>query len=297
MTELRQRMLEELQRRNYAPSTIESYLRAVEDFARYFHKRPDQLNQEHLRKYHIHLMRERKLAINTVVARIAALRFFFFKTLRRPYVRIDLPYPKRCEYLPVFLSQEEVTRLIDSASNRFHFVMLMTLYGTGVRRSELCRLKLTDIDSERMVIHIRQGKGRRDRDVPLSPKLLETLRDYWRWKKPKTYLFPSIVTKYGERPLTTKAVWFAVRAAAKRVGLKKTISPHTLRHSWATHLLENGTDLRTIQALLGHADLEATAVYLHLSHRHLLAVTNPIETLHVSSIESFSSLRRNNRKR
>jgi site-specific recombinase XerD len=296
MTELRERMVEELQRRNYAPSTIESYVHAVQEFSRYFKKRPDRLTQEDLRQYHLYLIRERKLAVSTVVVQVAALRFFLFKTLQRPYVRIDLPYPKRCDRLPTVLSPQEVGRLLDSAGSRFHFAMLMTLYSTGMRRAELCRLKVTDVDSERMVVHVRQGKGRRDREIPLSPKLLETLREYWRWMKPKTYLFPSPIKKCADKPLTSKAVWFAVHEAAKRAGLKKTVSPHTLRHSWATHLLENGTDLRTIQSLLGHADLETTAIYLHLSHRHLQAVTNPIEALPVSALDDFSSSRRRRKR-
>lgn len=288
MTQLRKRMMEELQRRNYSPSTIESYLHAVEDFARHFGKSPDLLDQEHVRQYQLHLVQDRKLAVNTVVGRIAALRFFFVKTLRRPYQREDLPSPKRPKKLPTVLSQEEVARLIDSAGNLFHHAILMTLYATGVRRAELCKLRVSDIDSERMVLHVQNGKGNRDRDVPLSPKLLETLRTYWRWKKPKTYLFPSrTADSAGEQPISTKAIYFAVRQAAKRAGLQKPISPHTLRHSFATHLMESGTDIRTIQMILGHADLEHTTVYLHLSQRHLQTVSNPVETITVPSPETL----------
>lgn len=282
MTQLRKRMLEELQRRNYSQRTIESYLHAVEDFARHFGKSPDQLNQEHIRQYQLHLIQDRKFATNTIVARIAALRFFFVKTLRRPYQREDLPSPKRPKRLPTVLSQQEVGRLIDSADGLFHYAILMTLYSTGLRRAELCQLRVSDIDSPRMVIHVHKGKGNRDRDVPLSPKLLETLRAYWRWKKPQTWLFPSRGQADAETPITVKTVYFAVRQAAKRAGLQKRISPHTLRHSWATHLLENGADLRTIQILLGHADLEHTTVYLHMSQRHLQAVPNPIEGIEVA---------------
>jgi len=286
VTQLRKRMLEELQRRNYSQSTIESYLHGVEDFARYFGKRPDQLNQEHIRRYQLHLIEDRKLATNTIVARIAALRFFFVKTLRRPYQREDLPSPKRPKRLPTVLSQQEVARLIDSADGLFHYAILMTLYATGMRRAELCHLKVSDIDSPRMVIHVRKGKGNRDRDVPLSPKLLEALRTYWRWKKPQTWLFPSRGIPDADKPITVKTVYFAVRGAAKRAGLQKRTSPHTLRHSWATHLLENGADLRTIQMLLGHADLEHTTVYLHMSQRHLQAVPNPIEGIEVVGPEA-----------
>lgn len=293
MTHLRKRMLEELQRRNYSQSTIVSYLHAVEDFARFFGRRPDQLNPEHIRRYQLHLVQQRRLATNTVVVRMSALRFFFVKTLKRPYQREDLPLPKRPRRLPVVLSQEEVTRLINSANTMFHRAIVTTLYGTGLRRAELCRLKVSDIDSRRMIVHVHQGKGNRDRDLPLTPKLLETLREYWRWMKPKTYLFPSgLKSRRADHPITDKAIWQAVRGAAKRAGIDKPVTPHTLRHSWATHLLESGTDLRTIQVLLGHSDLEHTTVYLHLSQRHLQAITNPLETLPVSSLDSVARSRR-----
>jgi site-specific recombinase XerD len=295
MTRLRKRMLEELQRRNYSPLTIQSYLHAVEDFARYFGRSPDQLNEEHMREYHLHLIHDLKLATNTVVARIAALRFFFVKTLRRPYVQVDLPHPRTEKRLPTVLSREEVGRLIDSASNLLHYTILLTLYATGLRRAELCALKVTDIDSQRMVLHVRQGKGKRDRDVPITPKLLETLREYWRWMKPKTYLFPGMDNNWRvDKPLSPKSIYHIVRDAAKRAGISKPVSPHCLRHSWATHLLESGEDLRKIQLLLGHSDLETTSVYLHLSVQHLHSVTNPLETIPVSTLDT---IKRSGRKK
>src|SRR5438093_10244423 len=293
MTQLRKRMLEELQRRNYSPSTVRAYLYAVEEFARYFGKSPDKLNQEQLRQYQLHLLHDRKLTIGTIVGRIAALRFFFVRVLRRPYRQIDLIYPKRPERLPTVLSQEEVAQLIDSANNLLDYTMLMTLYATGMRRAELCRLKVEDIDSHRMMVHIRQGKRNCDRDVPLTPKLLETLREYWRWMKPKTYLFPGMVNNWrADKPLTPKCVWLAIQNAAQRAGIKKRVSPHTMRHSFATHLLENGTDLRTIQMLLGHSDLRATSIYLHLSRSHLQALANPAEAMSISSIVTVKRSRR-----
>ena len=298
MTELRKRMLEELQRRNYSPTTIRYYLRVVENFARYFGKRPDRLTQDQIREYQVFLLQERKLQASTVGLHIAALRFFFVKTLRRPYLQLDLPSPKRPKRLPTVLSQEEVARLIESANNLLDYAMLMTLYATGVRRAELSRLKVEDIDSQRMIVHIRQGKGNRDRDVPLTPKLLKTLREYWQWMKPKTYLFPGMVNNWrADKPLTPKCVWLAVQDAAKRAGITKRVSPHTLRHSFATHLLENGTDLRTIQMLMGHADLRATSVYLHLSRRHLQAVINPAEALSVSTLGTVKRSRKRKQNR
>ena len=191
MTRLRKLMLDELQRRNYAQNTVRAYIHAVEDFARYFHRSPDRLGREHIREYQVHLFRDCKLSPGTIEGRSAALRFLFVKTLRRPYLPDHIPFPKRQRRLPTVLSQEEVARLIASAQNLTHRTMLMLLYATGLRRAELCHLKVGDIDSERMVIHVRQGKGGRDRDVLLTPKLLDTLREYWRWMKPKTYLFCS----------------------------------------------------------------------------------------------------------
>lgn len=297
MTRLRKLMLDELQRRNYAQNTVRVYVHAIEQFAAYFKRPPDQLGPEHIRQYQAHLFRDRKLAPGTVEQCGAALRFFFVKTLRRPYLPDHIPLPKRQRTLPTVLSQEEIQRLIDSAENLMHRAMLMTLYGTGVRRAELCQLKVADIDSQRMLIHVHHGKGGRDRDVLLSPKLLETLREYWRWMKPKTYLFPGMVNNWrADVPIRDRAVWSAVHDAASRAGIGKRVSPHTLRHSFATHMLEAGADLRTIQVLLGHAKLADTAVYLHLSRRHLQAVASPLEAIEVSSPDEVKRSRKRQRK-
>ena len=187
--------------------------------------------------------------------------------------------------LPTVLSLEEVARLIDAAGNLMQRALLMTLYGTGMRRTEVSMLKVRDIDSRRMMIRVERGKGGASRDLPLSPALLETLREYWRWKKPRIYLFPSSIGQRGQdRPISDKTVWYACKEAARHARITKHVTPHTLRHSWATHLLEAGTDLRTIQVLLGHGDLETTAKYLHLSQRHLQTVSNPLESLQLSSV-------------
>jgi integrase/recombinase XerD len=293
VTHLRQMMLEELQRRNYAANTIKAYIRILRDFARYFRQPPDKLGPPHLREYQAHLFQEKKFEPGTVQQYVAALRFFYVKTLKRRYLLDEIPRPKRARKLPNILSPEEVARLIEAASNLLHRAMLMTLYSTGVRRAELCRLRVTDIDSTRMIVHIRNGKGGHDRDVPLSPTLLATLRVYWRWMKPKTYLFPGTVKNWrADVPITTCVPWFACRQAAKRAGITKRLSPHTLRHCFATHLLEAGADLRTIQVLLGHRKLEHTILYLHLSKRHLHAVANPLDALHVSSPDTVKRSRR-----
>ena len=228
-----------------------------------------------------------------IEGRTAALRFLFVKTLRRPYLPDHIPFPKRQRRLPTILDQQEVARLIDCASNLMHRTMLMMLYATGLRRAELCRLTVSDIDSKRMVIHVRQGKGGRDRDVLLTPKLLETLREYWRWMKPKTYLFPGTVKGWrADVPITEKIVWQAVNEATKRAGITKHVSPHTLRHCFATHMLEAGADLRTIQVLLGYAKLAHITIYLHLSRRHLQAIPSPLEAIEVSSPDEVKRSRR-----
>jgi len=277
MTRLRRMMLEELQRRNYSQQTIRYYLQAVADFARHFDRSPGKRGLNELRSYQAYLLRDRKLAVGTVVGLVAALRFFFNRTLQRHLPPTDIPYPKHPRRLPAVLTVEEVARLIDSARNLLDRTLLMVLYSTGMRNCELRQLQVKDIDSKSMLIHIQHGKGGRDRYVPLSPKLLETLREYWRWMKPKTWLFPGTVHNW-------------------RAGIKKRVYAHLLRHSYATHLLEAGADLRTIQLLLGHARLEHTTVYLHLSRRHLQAFPNPLDTLQVSSLETVHRSRRLHKK-
>ena len=282
MTILLQRLHDELVRRHYATTTRESYLKILKAFHRHIRKRLDRVGPEDLRRYQVYLLEERRLAVGTVVAQLAALRFFYLRVLKRREMKEDLPYPKRPRRLPVILSPDEVQRLIAGAQNLFHRTMLMTLYGAGLRRSELLHLKVSDIDSQRMVLRVERGKGGHDREVPLSPTLLAALREYWRWMRPQTYLFPG--TRNGwraDKPLTARVVWDAVRFATRAAGIDKHVSPHTLRHSYATHLLEAGADLRTIQVLLGHADLSHTTVYLHLSRRHLQAAPNPLEQLQV----------------
>lgn len=281
MTPLRQRVLEELQRRNYSPATTRGYILAIKQFAEHFGKSPERMGTEEIRRFQLYLLKEKKLAPGTVEGRMSALRFLYKKTLKRRDIAYeDLIFPKTPSKLPVVLSPEEVTRLIEAAPNLLHRTILMVLYGTGIRRSEASLLKVSDIDSERMVIHVHQGKGSRDRDVPMTAKLLEVLREYWRWKRPKIYLFPSTSGHRGvEEPISDKTVWYAVKEAGKRAEIKKRIGPHTLRHSFATNLMEAGTDLRTIQLLMGHAHLEDTTVYLHLSRRHLHAAANPLDQI------------------
>ena len=279
MTHLRKMMLEELQRRNYSQLTTRSYVRVVEDFARRFNCSPDRLGPRHIREYQVELFQKRKLSPNSVRLYLAALRFFYIQTLRRAWSIAETPYPKKTRRLPVILSREEVAQLIRAARTPGERILLMTLYATGVRCAELTHLKVSNIDSQRMVVHIQGGKGRKDRDIMLSPKLLLALRAQWRFyhRKSSTWLFPSNYRQ--DRPIDTKTVRNACRKSAQRAGLQKRVHPHLLRHCFATHLFEAGTDLRTLQVLLGHDDLKETLIYVHLSTPHLHATASPLDSL------------------
>jgi integrase/recombinase XerD len=260
MTHLRKMMLEELERRNYAQTTIDAYLRIVAEFSLHFHRPPNKLGPEHIRQYQAQLFGRRKLAPSTVTQHLAALRFFYIKVLRRPWSIAETPYPKKVQRLPIILSSEEVTQLIDSARTPFHRILLMTLYATGVRRAELARLKITDIDSQRMIIHIQGGKGRKDRDVMLSPKLLAALREYWRGlsRKPTHWLFPGGRSHTSNRHISPKTAWHACQKAAQRSGIRKKIHPHTLRQASAYYTtFQSPFILKTI----GLGQVQSAAVY------------------------------------
>jgi site-specific recombinase XerD len=277
--------LDEIARRHYTESTTRAYLRVIEDFARFFRRSPDQLGPDHVREYTAHLFRDRKLSDNTVNQRVGALRFFFRKVLRRPWDGDDMPYPKKKIRLPIIWSPGEVSSLIDAAPIPFYRTILMTLYGTGVRRAECAALKLTDIDSARMVVHVQGGKGDKDRDIVLSPHLRDELRAHYRRlaRKPAVWLFPGGRWHTADYPISDKVVWHACRESAQRAGVNKPLHPHTLRHCFATHLLEAGADLRTIQLLLGHSDLRETMIYIHLSKRHMGATASPLDALSLAA--------------
>jgi integrase/recombinase XerD len=287
VTHLRQAMLEELHRRNYAPSTITYYLQNVEAFALFFRRSPDRLTHKHLRRYQAYLLQERRLSPRTVRLHVCAIRFFFNRILGRHYLVEDTPYPKAPHRLPRILSRDDVARLIEAADTLFRRTMVMLLYSTGMRNAELRHLQVGDIDSRQQLIHIQHGKGGRNRYVPLSPTMLVTLRAYYRWMRPRTWLFPGTVAGWrADKPITPKVLWDACVQAGRRAGLRQHVFPHLLRHAYATHLLEAGADLRTIQLLLGHVNLRHTALYLHLSPRHLQAVANPLDTLPLSAPDS-----------
>ena len=275
MTQLRQRMLEELQRRNYSADTARLYIRHVAKFAQHFHRSPDQLGAEHIRQYQLFLIQEKKLAWSSYNQIIAALRFFYTKTLKRAFLLQDIPFPRMGQKLPLILSQEEVARILTAPPHLKSRALLMTIYAAGLRRSESMSWTCKRATSERMTITVHQGKGQRDRVVMLSPVLLDTLRQYWRHTKPKKWLFPGVTP---DQPISGNDVFVVFHNAVRRAGITKQVCPHSLRHSFATHLLESGTDLRTIQILLGHRSLKTTSRYLHVSQQQVRATVSPLDS-------------------
>src|SRR5262249_11062992 len=282
MTKLRQRMMEELRLRNSSEETIRSYISAVERFARHYHASPDQMNAEQVRSYLLYLLEERKLSWPAIHVNRAALRFLYVRVLRQRWFDEEIQAPKRHPQLPTVLSAEEITRILDATRNLKHWTILATLYATGVRCNELRRLKVEDVDSKRKVIHIRNGKGQTPRDVTLSLVLLERLRIYWRWRKPKDWLFPS--KRRPDHPMECKSIGYVCATAGPGAGALRRVHPHVLRHSSATRLLDQGADLRTIQVLLGHADIRATPRHLRVSTRRFQGVVSPFDALAIQPI-------------
>ena len=276
MTTLRQRMLEDLQIRNYSPTTIRVYLHAVAEFAKHFGKPPDQLDAEHIRQYQLFLIRDKRMSQPTCVQVVCALRFFYTHTLHQKISIERIPFPRRERKLPTILSREEVKALLEAPSDIRHRTLLAIMYGCGLRAAEVAQLKVRDIDAARNVLLVRHGKGRKDRQTLLPPKLLELLRYYWRSQRPSDWLFPGA---NSAQPISPKAIFLICRNAGQKAGISKAVHPHLLRHAFATHLLEDGVNLRTIQILLGHANLETTARYLQVADVAIRATTSPLESL------------------
>ncbi len=276
MTPLRQRMLEDMSIRNFAENTQRSYVQQVSAFARYFDRSPEDLGPEQVRAYQNHLVTDRHLTASSIGTATAALRFLYRVTLRRGWNPDDFPMPKKPFKLPVVLSAEEVTVFLSSVANIKHRTILMVAYAAGLRISEVTHLKVPDVDSQRMVIRVDQGKCNKDRYVMLSPRLLEALRTYWVEERPKTWLFPGDIAGH---PITRDAVGQACRRAHRACGIKKPITPHSLRHAFATHLLEAGTDVRRIQLLLGHRSLSTTSRYLKIATSTVCATSSPLDLL------------------
>lgn len=282
---LRQRMIEDMTVRNFAPNTQDSYLRQVSLFARHFGKSPEQLGPEEIRAYQIYLAEERKVSVGTRIVTVSALRFLYAVTLRCDWTVQLIPAPKKDHRLPVILSPQEVLQLLQAAPSFPHHVIFSTMYGTGMRVSEAVHLRAANIDSQRMMIRIELSKGHKGRDVQLSPKLLELLRCYWRKVRPGEWMFPGQIPN---QPITREAVGDAVVRASRRADLKKHTSPHSLRHAYAVHLLEAGTDVRRIQLLLGHRSLSTTARYLRLTTTAVCATTSPLDLLPLPIIDPKS---------
>ena len=276
MTRLRQRMLEDMAVRNLAQNTQSAYVQQVVAYARHFHRPPEELGPEAVRAYQIHLTQTRMLSPSSVSVATGALRFLYNVTLKRGWGMEEIPMPKRPFRLPVILSPEEVMHFLDSVDNTKHRAILMTAYAAGLRVSEATHLKVTDIDSQRMMLRVDQGKGRKDRYVMLSPRLLDVLRIYWKASRPTLWLFPGDLPG---QPITRGAVELACQKAHRASGIAKPITPHSLRHAFATHLLESGTDVRTIQLLLGHRSLATTSRYLKVATSTVCATTSPFDLL------------------
>jgi integrase/recombinase XerD len=275
MTPLRQRFTQDLQRRNYSPRTIDCYVRCVAAFALHFGRSPEDLGGEHVRQYQMHLL-EQKTSWCRFNQAVCALRCLYRLTLQRPELMPLIPYGKKPKTLPCVLSMDEVRRLFDALTDPFYLMIVQTAYAAGLRVSEVVALKVSDIDSQRMALYVRCAKGQKDRLVPLSAVLLSRLRQYWRQYRPSDWLFPG--QEQGKH-ISTGQVQRICHRAVLASGISKKASMHTLRHSYATHLLEQGADLPTLQKLLGHNQLSTTLRYTHVEQSHLQRVVSPLDTL------------------
>lgn len=282
MTPLRQRMSEDMQVRNLAPHTQRSYLQQVSQFARHFGKSPELLGPNDIRAYQLHLTQDRHLSASSILVAIAAIRFLYKITLKRDWNVDDvIPACRKPQKLPAVMSQEEVNRFLVAVENPKHRVILTVCYAAGLRVSEAVRLTPEAIDSQRMVIRVKAGKGRKDRYVMLSPKLLDILRAYWRKARPQQWLFPGDLPG---QPISTAAVEHVCRQVRDQAAITKPVTPHSLRHAFAVHLLESGADVRTIQLLLGHRSLSTTARYLRLATNKVCATASPLDFLQPASL-------------
>lgn len=272
MTPLRRRMIDDMRIRNFSPHTQQAYVRYIARFARHYGRSPADLGPKEIRDFQVHLVNNEQAKPHTLTQVVSALKFLYGVTLRRPWVIEKLARPKPEKRLPVVFSREQTLRILESPSNLKHRAILATIYSAGLRVSEVQHLRVSDIDSDRMVIRIVQGKGRKDRFVPLAVTLLELLRQYWLAVRPRTWLFPGADI---DRPISSRSVQRIATKACQMAGVNG--SAHSLRHSYATHLLEAGTSVRTIQLLLGHSSLSSTQIYTHVSKKHLLETKSPLD--------------------
>lgn len=276
MTPLRQRMIEDMGVRNLSPRTQRLYVNGVAKFAQYFGKSPERLGPEDIRTYQVYLVYEKHLSWSTFNGAVCALRFLYNVTLGKDWAIRRIPFGKIERKLPIVLSRSEVEAFLNALTNIKYRAILMTAYATGLRTSEVVCLRVSDIDSRRMVVRVEQGKGRKDRYVMLSPKLLTFLREYYRVVRPHDWLFPG---RIPGRHITAMVVRRGYQVARAASGIRKKVTVRALRHSFATHLLEDGNDLRTIQILLGHRSLQTTARYTHVSAKTVCATSSPLDSL------------------
>jgi integrase/recombinase XerD len=277
ITPLRQRVLEDMQIRNLSPHTQHSYVQQLSQVAQYFRKSPADLSPEDIRTYQVYLTNERRLSPSSILLAVSAIRFLFKVTLKKDWVLDEMiPTCKKRQKLPTILSPDEVVHFLDCVQSIKQRTILTVCYAAGLRISEVTSLKPTAIDSKRMVIKVEQGKGQKDRFVMLSPRLLDELRSYWVRVRPKEWLFPG---RHPEHPINKTSVEEACKIARRRAGISKPVTPHSLRHAFATHLLESGTDVRTIQLLLGHRNLATTARYLRIATSKVCSTSSPLDLL------------------
>lgn len=276
MTTLRQRMTDDLRLRNRSLRTINTYIACVAHFARHFGKSPELLGQEEIRQYQVYLVEQRRVSWSYFNQAVCALRFLYRHTLGRDWVVAHIPFPRQPRKLPVILSQAEVIRFLEASKKIKFRALFMTAYATGLRLLELTHLRVSDIDSQRLVIRVHQGKGQKDRYVMLSPRLLKVLRLYWQAERPATWLFPSL---RKDQPINPSVVQRACHQAGLDAGLSKPVTVRMLRHCFATHLVENGTDIRIVQSLLGHRHISTTQIYTQVSTKTVRATESPLDLL------------------
>jgi site-specific recombinase XerD len=273
-----QRMVGDMQLRNLADATIDAYTYHVDKFCQFFGKPADQLGPEEIRQYQLYLVNERKVSWSSFNQAVCGLRFLYEVTLGRPWAVRHIPFGKRPKKLPVVLSNEEASRLLECINNPKHRAVILTCYAAGLRLRETTNLRVADIDGNRAQIRICCGKGSKERVVPASPRLLGELREYWKRTRPPNYLFPG---RTPDVPLSSATVQKAYKLALAKAGIKKAATPHTMRHSWATGMLEAGVDLLTISKLLGHSSFITTMIYLHVRRQHFDRSPSPIDWLPV----------------
>jgi len=282
MTELRSKMIRDLEINGFSNATQKAYIRHIRDLAKYHKKSPDDLSLEDLYQYQYYLTKEKNYSSSYYNQAVAAMKFLYGFTLKKDWNIHNLPYRKKSKKLPVVISKEEVFQLLSVIDNKRDKTIVYLLYSAGLRVSELVNLKVSDLDSKRMVINIHQGKGRKDRNVMLAESLLDVLKQYWLESRPEIYLFPG---KVPGNPLTREAINNLLKKYSSKAGITRNISPHTLRHCFATHMLEDGTNIRVIQLLLGHKNVSTTTVYTHVARNYIEEAPSPLDTLLMGKME------------